>query len=56
MPMQVEREITTINRGFISILPKQPYHDWANTVFKDNWPMSAATRKPRRTLFPMISP
>ncbi len=45
MPMQVEREITTINRGFISILPKQPYYDWANTVFKDNSPMSAADKE-----------
>ncbi|MBK6410105.1 MAG: hypothetical protein IPO60_11135 [Flavobacteriales bacterium] len=43
--MQVEREITTINRGFISILPKQPYYDWANTVFKDNSPMSAADKE-----------
>lgn len=45
MAMGGEEEITTINRGFISILPKQPYYDWANTVFKDGSPMSAADKE-----------
>lgn len=29
------------NRAFISIVPKQPYYDWANAVFKDSSPMTA---------------
>lgn len=36
----MEKEITTLNRAFISILPKQPYYDWANTVFPDSSPMT----------------
>ena len=35
-----EKEISTINRAYISILPKQPYYDWANAVFKDSTPMT----------------
>jgi hypothetical protein len=41
----MEIEITTINRGFITILPKQPYYDWANAVFKDDTPMRAADKE-----------
>ncbi len=41
----MEKEITTINRAFISILPKQPYYDWANAVFKDSTPMTPEQRE-----------
>lgn len=37
----MEEEFTTINRAFISILPKRPFYDWANTVFNDSTPMTA---------------
>ncbi len=40
-----EKEISTINRAYISILPKQPYYDWANAVFKDSTPMSPLDRE-----------
>jgi hypothetical protein len=36
----MDEELTTLNRAYISILPKQPYYDWANQVFKDNLPMT----------------
>lgn len=36
----MEKEITTLNRAFISIVPKQPYYDWANMVFPDSAPMT----------------
>ena len=37
----MEKEITTITRAYISVLPKQPYYDWANEVFPDTKPMTA---------------
>ncbi len=46
-----EKEVTTINRAFISILPKQPYYDWANEVFKDSTPMTAEDREATAYLF-----
>jgi hypothetical protein len=36
----VEKEINTLNRAYISILPRQPYYDWANAVFPDTLPMT----------------
>jgi hypothetical protein len=36
----MEDELTTLNRAFISVFPKQPYYDWANTIFTDNAPLS----------------
>lgn len=41
----MEEEITTINRAFISILPKQPYYDWANAVFAESAPMTGADKE-----------
>ncbi len=38
-------EPTTINRAYISILPKQPYYDWANAVFPDTTPMGMEGRE-----------
>ncbi|QQR87092.1 MAG: hypothetical protein IPJ76_02370 [Flavobacteriales bacterium] len=38
----MEKEISTINRAYISILPKQPFYDWANSIFKDSTPLTAA--------------
>lgn len=39
-PMEEDQEpVPSISRGFISVIPKQPYYDWANAVFKDDAPM-----------------
>ncbi|MCB9179077.1 MAG: hypothetical protein H6590_06605 [Flavobacteriales bacterium] len=40
-----EKEITTINRAYISIVPKQPYFDWVNEVFNDSTPLTAADKE-----------
>ncbi|MBK6410104.1 MAG: hypothetical protein IPF78_10440 [Flavobacteriales bacterium] len=60
--MQVEREITTINRGFISILPKQPYSlssrvfrlgdpSLSRRVFRLGDPAAPESRNTLRTYF-----
>ncbi len=41
----MEKEITTLNRAFICIVPKQPYYDWANSVFPDSSPMTPDQRE-----------
>ena len=41
----MEKEITSINRAFITIVPKQPYYGWANAVFKDNTPITAVDKE-----------
>lgn len=33
--------LSTLNRAFISVLPKQPFYDWANAVMPDAHPMTA---------------
>lgn len=40
-----EKELSTINRAYISILPKQPYYDWANALFTDSTPMTPADKE-----------
>ncbi len=36
---EIDLPIPAINRGYVSVIPKQPFYDWANTVFKDDAPM-----------------
>lgn len=44
-PIAMEDELTTLNRAYISILPRQPYYDWANAVFRDGAPMASQERE-----------
>jgi hypothetical protein len=44
-PIAMEDELTTLNRAYISILPRQPYYDWANAVFPEATPMEPEHRE-----------